>query len=203
MRTAGFSNPTSANLLHSSTASPEPYRRRLARRRRRLRWFRAAGHCSGKVTSRPKRSRSWKVLSRAVRLLANGNRQIIAFFWPGDVVMPAHGACQQFTAEAVTNCRVRLSGVSSVCHGDQPCGARQVFAETLSLVTSMSQKNSVARIAWFLLRIAPHLQEDPRAAARAEAPGVARRHCRSYRYFGRNRLQDAGGVQGKAAYRPT
>jgi CRP-like cAMP-binding protein len=99
---------------------------------------------------------------RAVRLLENGNRQILAFFWPGDVVMPAHGACQQFTAEAVTNCRVRLSGVSSVCHGDQPCGARQVFAETLSLVTSMSQKNSVARIAWFLLRIRPHLQEDPK-----------------------------------------
>lgn len=25
---------------------------------------------------------------RAVRLLENGNRQILAFYWPGDVVMP-------------------------------------------------------------------------------------------------------------------
>src|SRR3954454_11115746 len=40
---------------------------------------------------------------RAVRLLENGNRQILAFYWPGDVVMPTHAACQQFTAEAVTN----------------------------------------------------------------------------------------------------
>lgn len=97
---------------------------------------------------------------RAARLLENGNRQILAFYWPGDVVMPTHAACQQFTAEAVINCRVRLSSVSSICHGDRPCGARQVFTEMLSLVTSMSQQNSVARIALFLLRIRRHLPED-------------------------------------------
>jgi CRP-like cAMP-binding protein len=95
-------------------------------------------------------------------LLENGNRQILAFFWPGDIVMPSYAACQQFTAEAVTNCRVRLATVPSICQNDAPCGARQVLAETLSLVTSMSQKNGMARIAWFLLRIREHLPEDPK-----------------------------------------
>jgi CRP-like cAMP-binding protein len=97
---------------------------------------------------------------RAVRLLENGNRQILAFFWPGDVVMPSQSHCQQFTAEAVTNCRVRLSSVSGICHDREPCGAQQILSETLSLLTSMSQKNSIARTAWFLLRIRGHLPED-------------------------------------------
>jgi CRP-like cAMP-binding protein len=99
---------------------------------------------------------------RAVRLLENGNRQILAFYWPGDVVMPSQSSCQHFTAEAVTNCRVRLSVVSGICGRGEPCGARQVLAEMLNLITSMSQKNSVARIAWFLLRIREHLPEDPK-----------------------------------------
>ena len=42
---------------------------------------------------------------RAVRLLENGNRQILAFYLPGDVVMPTQSSCQRVTAEAVTNCR--------------------------------------------------------------------------------------------------
>ncbi|MDQ8728040.1 helix-turn-helix domain-containing protein [Bradyrhizobium sp. LHD-71] len=76
--------------------------------------------------------------------------------------MPTQSSCQQFTAEAVTNCRVRLSTVSGICHNSEPCGARQVLADTLSLVISMTQKNSIARIAWFLLRIRKHLPEDPK-----------------------------------------
>jgi CRP-like cAMP-binding protein len=99
---------------------------------------------------------------RAVRLLENGNRQILAFYWPGDVVMPTQSTCQQFTAEAVTDCRVQRSKVSGVCRGDQPCGAHQVLADTLSLVLTMSQKNCVARIAWLLLRIRAHLPADPK-----------------------------------------
>jgi CRP-like cAMP-binding protein len=99
---------------------------------------------------------------RAVRLLENGNRQILAFYWPGDVVMPTQSACQQFTAEAVTDCRVFRSTVSGVCRGDEPCGAHQVLADTLSLVLTMSQKNCVARIAWLLLRMREHLPFDPK-----------------------------------------
>jgi CRP-like cAMP-binding protein len=99
---------------------------------------------------------------RAVRLLENGNRQILAFYWPGDVVMPTQSSCQQFTAEAVTDCRVLRSKVSGVCRGDEPCGSHQVLADTLSLVLTMSQKNCVARIAWLLLRIRAHLPADPK-----------------------------------------
>lgn len=98
---------------------------------------------------------------RAVRLLENGNRQILAFYWPGDVVMPAKSSCQHFTAEAVTNCRVLRSTVAAICQMNEPCGAHQVLAETLSLLVTMSQKNSIARIAEFLLRIRKHLPDDP------------------------------------------
>ncbi len=99
---------------------------------------------------------------RAVRLLENGNRQILAFYWPGDVVMPLRSTCQQFTAEAVTNCRVILTPVPGGCRQGETCGAHQVLSDTLSLVLTMGQKSSVARIAWFLLRIRRHLPEDPK-----------------------------------------
>ena len=99
---------------------------------------------------------------RAVRLLENGNRQILAFYWPGDVLMPTHSSCQQFTAEAVTACRVIHTPTSGICHPNAPCGAHQVLSEMLALVLNMGQKNSVARIAWLLLRIRRHLPEDPR-----------------------------------------
>lgn len=99
---------------------------------------------------------------RAVRLIENGNRQILAFYWPGDVVMPTRTSCQQFTAEAVTNCRVRFSTVSGTCHQGAPCGAHQVLSETLSLVLTMGQKNIIERVAWFLLRIRRRLPEEPK-----------------------------------------
>ena len=99
---------------------------------------------------------------RAVRLLENGNRQILAFYWPGDVVMPLRPSCQQFTAEAVTNCRVVQTPVPGGCRQGDQCGAHQVLSDTLSLVLTMGQKNSVARIAWLLLRIRRHLPEDPK-----------------------------------------
>src|SRR5882672_8763991 len=99
---------------------------------------------------------------RAVRLLENGNRQILAFYWPGDVVMPTQSSCQRVTAEAVTNCRVQRTTPSGICQQSEPCGAHQMLAETLSLVVTMSQKSSVARIAGFLLRIRNHLPDDPK-----------------------------------------
>lgn len=99
---------------------------------------------------------------RAVRLLEDGSRQILAFYWPGDIVMPTQQACQQFTAEAVTDCRIVRTPVSSVCQQGGPCGNHQVLAETLSLVLTMSQRTCVARIAWLLLRVQPHLREDPK-----------------------------------------
>jgi len=94
---------------------------------------------------------------RAVRLLQNGNRQILAFYWPGSVIHPSHGACQYYTAEAITSCRLyRCSFAKS-----EPCGAHQVLQEMLPLLLTMGQKNTVARLAWFLLRIRRHLPPDP------------------------------------------
>ena len=61
---------------------------------------------------------------RAVRLLENGNRQILAFYWPGDVVMPTQSSCQRITAEAVTDCRVQRTVASRVCGKDEPCGVK-------------------------------------------------------------------------------
>jgi CRP-like cAMP-binding protein len=103
-----------------------------------------------------------KGVVRGVQLLENGNRQILTFFWPGDVVMPTRSSCQRITAEAVTNCLVQRSAASGICQQDEPCGAYQILVDTLALVVTMSQKNSVARIAEFLLRIRNHLPEDPK-----------------------------------------
>jgi CRP-like cAMP-binding protein len=103
---------------------------------------------------------------RAVRLLENGNRQILAFYWPGDTVYPSKAACQQFTAEAVTNCRVACFPAPIPCRQSGPCeaqcGVQQVFNDTLTLVTTIGQLNIQQRIAWFLLRIRRHLPADPR-----------------------------------------
>jgi CRP-like cAMP-binding protein len=103
-----------------------------------------------------------KGVVRAVQLLENGNRQILTFFWPGYVVMPTRSSCQRITAEAVTNCWVQRSAASGICQQDEPCGAHQILAETLSLVVTRNQKSSVARIAGFLLRIRNHLPGDPK-----------------------------------------
>jgi CRP/FNR family nitrogen fixation transcriptional regulator len=56
---------------------------------------------------------------------------------------------------------VLRSKAFEVCASGKPCGANQVLTDTLSLVMAMSKKNSIARLAWFLLRIRPHLPSDP------------------------------------------
>jgi CRP-like cAMP-binding protein len=100
---------------------------------------------------------------RAVRLLENGNRQVLAFFWPGDIVRPSQASCQHFTAEAVTPCRVvKYDPAEGVCTLTDPCGAHQVLKELLSLVVTMGQKNSIGRVASLLLQIRSHLPSDPR-----------------------------------------
>jgi len=99
---------------------------------------------------------------RAVRLLEDGDRQILAFYWPGDTVYPSQSACQHYTAEAVTNCRVHCQAVASPCHQPEPCGVQQVLAATLNLISTMSKKTTQQRIAGFLLAIRPHLPHDPR-----------------------------------------
>src|SRR5271165_3384761 len=43
---------------------------------------------------------------RAVRLLKDGSRQILKFYWPGENV-PAQALSRLFTAEAVTPCHIK------------------------------------------------------------------------------------------------
>lgn len=100
---------------------------------------------------------------RAVRLLENGSRQILAFYWPGDTIYPATAQLQCYTAEAVTACRLRWSHPpSQVCSTTWSSGADQVLQEMLALVLAIGKKCTVPRIAWFLLRIRKHLPRDPR-----------------------------------------
>lgn len=99
---------------------------------------------------------------RAVRLLENGNRQILAFYWRGDTVLPSHSDCQPFTAEAVTTCRVLRTSVADPCGpGTLYCGVQRALADALVLLTAIGQKNIAQRIGWFLLNIRRHLPEDP------------------------------------------
>ena len=100
---------------------------------------------------------------RAVRLLENGQRQILAFFWPGDTIHSAQASCQHYTAEAVTKCHVvKHNPTDGACTRTDRCGAHQLLEEMLALVLMMGQKNSVARVASLLLRTRRHLPSDPK-----------------------------------------
>jgi CRP/FNR family transcriptional regulator, anaerobic regulatory protein len=100
---------------------------------------------------------------RAVRLLENGNRQILAFFWPGDTIRAPHASCQHYTAEAVTTCWVtRSSAADEGCTEHSPCGSHQLLEELLTLIPMMGRKNSFACVAWLLLKVRPHLPCDPK-----------------------------------------
>lgn len=101
-----------------------------------------------------------KGVVRAVRLLENGNRQILAFYWPGDTIYPAAAQLQCYTAEAVTACCLRYP--RRPCSTALSSGSAQVLQEMLALVLAIGKKCTVPRIAWFLLRIRDHLPRDPR-----------------------------------------
>jgi CRP-like cAMP-binding protein len=99
---------------------------------------------------------------RAVRLLKDGNRQILKFYWPGDNV-PAQALSRLFTAEAVTPCHIkRCRPIDEVGARTDSGDAHHIIEEMLSLVLVMSKKSSASRIAWLLLRIRPYLPTDPR-----------------------------------------
>jgi CRP/FNR family transcriptional regulator len=102
-----------------------------------------------------------KGVVRAVRLLENGSRQILAFYWPGDTIYPAAAQLQCYTAEAVTACRLRYPP-RRLSPTAWSCGSAQVLQEMLALVVAIGKKCTVPRIAWFLLRIREHLPRDPR-----------------------------------------
>jgi CRP-like cAMP-binding protein len=104
-----------------------------------------------------------KGVVRAVRLLENGSRQILAFFWPGETIRPAPARSQLCTAEAVTSCRLRWSSPHQDALSTRDLsGADQVLREMLPLMLVIGKKTTIPRIAWFLLRIQKHLPSDAR-----------------------------------------
>ncbi len=96
---------------------------------------------------------------RAVRLWSDGSRQILAFFWPGDVIQAA--ALQRYTAEAVTRCVLRPHS-----HEEdgifEPSGTDQALQASICLLAATGKKSATSRMAWFLLQIYEHLPQDPR-----------------------------------------
>lgn len=103
---------------------------------------------------------------RAVHLSANGDREVLGFFWPGTVICPSRTAAYCYAAEAVTASRLRHTIVTTAA-GEYAgfSSAEQVVQELLPLLAAVRRKNSIARLAWFLLRIRRHLPYDRRRAA--------------------------------------
>jgi CRP-like cAMP-binding protein len=92
---------------------------------------------------------------RAVRLWDDGTRQILAFFWPGDVIRPAD--LQRYTAEAVTRCVLRSrQDVKSA----EASGTDQALQASIRLLAATGKKSAISRMAWFLLQVHQHLPDD-------------------------------------------
>lgn len=95
---------------------------------------------------------------RAVRLCPAGDRQVIAFFWPGDVIHSSYIGTPTYTAEAVTHCKIRSRGLSQRAETGVPVSAHeQVLREMLDLIQGVSRRSALSRIAWFILRVRNHL----------------------------------------------
>jgi CRP/FNR family nitrogen fixation transcriptional regulator len=101
-------------------------------------------------------------LVRAVRLSSGGERQILCFFWPGDLVAPPGCDGPRFTAETVTRTRLRWLDRDD---DRRRLGTERMLQELVGLLGVMAHRSAPARLAWFLLRMRPQL---PPAAARDE-----------------------------------
>ncbi|MCA0417810.1 MAG: helix-turn-helix domain-containing protein [Proteobacteria bacterium] len=98
---------------------------------------------------------------RAARLWSDGSRQILAFFWPGDIIQAA--ALQRYTAEAVTRCVLRPRSHEEV-GTFETSGTDQALQASICLLAATGKKSATSRMAWFLLQIYEHLPQDPRRA---------------------------------------
>ena len=71
---------------------------------------------------------------RVVRLIEDGNRQVLAFYWPGDIV-PVHALSRLFTADTVTPCQiVRSNFINGECLRDSLRDVDQIVENMLSLL---------------------------------------------------------------------
>lgn len=140
-------------------------------RSRQLPWSRNTLVPSGGILFSQGEQKRWVVelvdgVVRAVHLSENGNREVLGFFWSGAVISPSRetGCC--FSAEAVTLCRIHHRALASPLGEHHACcGAEHLLQELLPLLSAIRKKNSIARLAWFLLRIRDHLPYDRRRAA--------------------------------------
>jgi CRP-like cAMP-binding protein len=97
---------------------------------------------------------------RIVRLIEDGNRQVLSFYWPGDIV-PVHALSRLFTAETITPCKiVRYSFLNGEYLRDNLRDVDQIVENMLSLLLMMGKKNSISRIASLLLSVRRHLPSD-------------------------------------------
>jgi CRP-like cAMP-binding protein len=94
---------------------------------------------------------------RAVHILPNGERHILAFFWPGEVILPARNL-QSYTAEAVTTCLVRSARTEAAIAN---AGADDQVLQRMLLLQAIKQRNALARVSWFLIRMRAHLRHVP------------------------------------------
>lgn len=97
---------------------------------------------------------------RACRLSPDGTRQILSFFFPGDIVGLDRVARHLYTAEAVTACRVirfkRRSGSEATPEAiaaDLAAHWGDLVEKLLGLVALLAQKTVTSRVAWFLLEL--------------------------------------------------
>lgn len=107
----------------------------------------------------------YQIISGAVRtyrLLADGRRQINAFHLKGDMIGPENGATHRFTADAVVETRVRITGRRSLL--DTMAHRKSGATNLLGLVTRnlqhaenhillLGRKTALERVAAFLLEM--------------------------------------------------
>lgn len=98
---------------------------------------------------------------RAVHLLPNGERMVLGFFWPGDVILSFGQQPQFYTAEAVTNCRLALRPYEeSTAIG----ASSQIMDQMLELLQGVNRRTALSRLAWTLLRMRDHVPWADRAS---------------------------------------
>ncbi|HTI66301.1 MAG TPA: helix-turn-helix domain-containing protein [Caulobacteraceae bacterium] len=114
----------------------------------------------------------YKIVSgvvRTSRMLNDGRRQVVAFYYPGDVFGLEPGELHALSAEAVTDCRVALARRRSLERAaDRDNGAaRDLWALTARDLQSLgehmlllSRKGATERVAIFLLQLAERTETD-------------------------------------------
>ncbi|WP_354134672.1 helix-turn-helix domain-containing protein [Bradyrhizobium sp. S3.9.1] len=101
---------------------------------------------------------------RCYKLLADGRRQIMAFYLPGDIFGVENSAVHRFSAEAIVETTVRLTDRQNVVDGEEEDGRAAAINNVLRLVTSnlqhaethmllLGRKTAIEKVAAFLIEM--------------------------------------------------